>query len=164
MPHNTLESFVSQSDVTWPGLPCVTEIPSHTYFSLPRATPFVTMKVNTENSLPALVLLGIFFLALDSMWGGIMRNGYYDAMVHIRDVGPHLLPGSDTPIQEEYTGLGVLDYWLMVLQTVFANVTDGSAPELSLYAFQFAGQLVPVITCLLIESMRGGNRGTYFFI
>lgn len=56
--------------------------------------------------------------------------------------------------------MGLLDYWLTVLQCVFANVTDGSAPRLSLYAFQFAGQLVSVMTVLMIESMREGNRRT----
>ena len=110
------------------------------------------------NAVPASLLLMIFLLALDSMWLGHMRNGYYDALVYIRDVGPHLLPGSDTPIQETYTGIAALDYWLTVLQTVFANVTDGSAPQLSLFAFQFAGQLVSVWTVLLLEGLREGNQ------
>lgn len=111
-----------------------------------------------QNRYSALLLMLIFVLAIDSMWGLILRNGYYDALVYIRDVGPHILPGSNTPIQEEYTGLGLLDYWLTVLQTVFANVTDGTAPHLSLYAFQFAGQLIPVLAVLLVEGMREGNK------
>jgi hypothetical protein len=109
---------------------------------------------------PIIILLFIFLLGLDSTWGLIFRNGYYAALVHLRDFGPHLLPGSDTPIQQHYTGLGLLDYWLTVLQCVFANVTDGTAPHLSLFAFQFAGQLVSVLTVLMIEGMREGNRQT----
>jgi len=42
------------------------------------------------------------------------------------------------------------------------NITDGSTSELSLYAFQFAGQLVSVITAVMIESLSEGNQGTVF--
>ena len=78
----------------------------------------------------------------------------------LRDIGPHLRPGSDTPLQERYTGIGPVDYWLTVLEAVFANIFDGSAPKLSIYAFHFAGQLIPVITVMCIESCREGNEET----
>lgn len=112
------------------------------------------------NRVPIVLLLLLQAVAIDSMWGFIFRNGYYDALVRLRDIGPHLLPGSDTPLQERYTGIGPVDYWLTVLQAVFANIFDGSAPKLSIYAFYFAGQLVPVITVMYIESCREGNKQT----
>lgn len=116
------------------------------------------MEMNLLNRAQSSVLLFIFLLAVDSMWGLIYRNGYYDALVYLRDYGPHLLPGSDTPLQQQYTGIGLLDYWLTVLQCVLANVTDGSALHLSLYSFQFAGQLVSVMTIIMVEGMRQGNK------
>ena len=116
------------------------------------------MGLNMTNLVPVLLLLLLQLLAFDSMWGFIFRNGYYDALVRLRDIGPHLLPGSDTPLQEQYIGIGPVDYWLTVLQAVFANIFDGSAPELSMYAFYFAGQLGAVITVLCVESCREGNE------
>ena len=109
-----------------------------------------------------LILLLICAFGLFSMWAMIFRNGYYHALVRLRDYGPHVLPGSNTSIVQTYTGIGLLDYELTVLQCVFANVTDGSALELSLYAFYFAGQLVSVIAILMIESMRIGHRNSIF--
>ena len=100
----------------------------------------------------------LLILAVDGMWGLIFRNGYYKALTHLRDHGPYVLPGSDTPIQRHYTGVGLLDYWLTVMQCVLANVTDGSAPHLSLFAFHFAGQLVAVMSVMLIECAREGNK------
>ena len=116
------------------------------------------MELITTNHAPVFLLFVLLVVAFDSMWGFIFRNGYYDALVRLRDIGPHLLPGSSTPLQERYTGIGSVDYWLTVLQAVFANIFDGSAPKLSIYAFQFAGQLVPVITVMCIEGCRKGNQ------
>lgn len=116
------------------------------------------MKLNIANLVPVFLLSILLIVAFDSMWGFIFRNGYYDALVRLRDIGPHLLPGSNTPLQERYTGIGPVDYWLTVLQAVFANIFDGTAPKLSIYAFYFAGQLVPVITVMCVEGYREGNK------
>lgn len=59
----------------------------------------------------------------------------YDALVRLRDIGLHLLPRSHTSLQERYIGIGLVDYWLMVLQAVFANIFDDAPPKLSIYAF-----------------------------
>ncbi len=117
------------------------------------------MDVNTTNRIPVFLLSLLLAVAFDSMWGFVFRNGYYDALVRLRDIGAHLLPGSNTPLQEHYIGVGPIDYWLTVLQAVFANIFDGSAPQLSIYAFCFAGQLIPVITVMCIEGCRVGNEG-----
>ena len=109
----------------------------------------------------SLLLLSILeAIAIDSMWGFTFRNGYHDALARLRDYGPHVLPGSDITLRQHYTGIRPIDYWLTVLQCVFANIFDGSAPELSIYAFHFAGQLVPVVAIMAIESCREGNQGT----
>jgi hypothetical protein len=68
------------------------------------------------------------------------------------------LPGSNTPIRRFYTGNPLLDYWLTVMQCVLANVTDGSAPHLSLYSSHFAGQLLVVTSLLMTEGLRDGNK------
>jgi hypothetical protein len=74
-----------------------------------------------------------------------------------------VLRGSQTPILERYTGFKPLDKLLMLASVIFANVGDGSAPQLSLYAIQFARQLVPLFTVMMIEGLRAGNENNIFF-
>jgi hypothetical protein len=93
------------------------------------------------------------------MYGLVYRNGYIDALLRLREYGPHVLPGSNIPILTRFTGIGLLDKALVLAGVMFANITDGSAPQLSLYGFQFAGQLVPLYTVLMIEAARRGNKG-----
>lgn len=101
-----------------------------------------------------LLLISLCAFGVYSMHSLIHRNGYVAALQNLRDNGPHVLPGSDIPLLREYTGIGFIDYQLTVLQVVFANITDGSAPALSLFSFYFAGQLVPVLAVLITESHR----------
>lgn len=63
------------------------------------------------------------------------------------------------PLIEVYTGSKTVDYWLSVLQVIFMNVMDGSAPALSLFGFHFAGQLVPVWTLMMVECVKLGRLG-----
>lgn len=86
-------------------------------------------------------------------------NGFMGNLRFLRDHGPHLLPGSNIPLLQKYTGISHVDYFLTVLQCVFANVTDGSAPHLSLLAFYFIGQLTAGISIMAVESQRSVNRG-----
>lgn len=106
------------------------------------------------------VLLLVFAFAVDSMWLLLFRNTYMATLARIRDVGPRYLPGSGIPIRSRYTGITILDYWFAVMQTILANVTDGSAPRLSLFGFHFAGQLCSIVTILMMEAMRDGNKWT----
>ena len=106
-----------------------------------------------------LALTTIFAFGLNSMYVAVYRNGYIDALIRLRDVGPHVLPGSDIPILTKFTGIRPLDKVLTLAGVMFANVTDGSAPHFSLYGFQFAGQLVAVLTVVTIEGVRSGNQG-----
>ncbi|PMD52696.1 uncharacterized protein K444DRAFT_668381 [Hyaloscypha bicolor E] len=111
----------------------------------------------TRRSILALSLIGSF--GVNSMYGLVYRNGYIDALLRLREYGPHVLPGSNIPILTRFTGIGLLDKALVLAGVMFANITDGSAPQLSLYGFQFAGQLVPLYTVLMIEAARRGNKG-----
>ena len=118
------------------------------------------MSESTHLNRVALVALSsIYVFGIYSMYGLVHRNGYYDALIRLRDYGPHLLPGSDIPILTRFTGIGPLDKVLTLAGVMFANITDGSTPQLSLYAFQFAGQLVPVFMVTQIEGNRLGNQG-----
>lgn len=111
-------------------------------------------------SVPAIaVLFGIYILGLDSMYGLVARNGYIDALIDLRHNGPQYLPGSTNPVLTHFTGIALLDKLLTLAGVMFANVTDGSAPQLSLYGFYFAGQLVSIFTVIAIEGMREGNQG-----
>lgn len=105
-------------------------------------------------------LLLIFIFGLNSMYGLVYRNGYYDALIHIRDYGPHVLPGSQNLILTRFTLIRPLDKLLTLAGVMFASITDGATPQLSLYAFHFAGQLVPVFTVMMIEGKRRGNQGS----
>lgn len=105
------------------------------------------------------VLAVLLILAFYSMWGMSNRNAYFDTLRKLRDNGPHFLPGSTVPLLTKYTGIGPVDYGLSVLQCFFAQVTDGSAPHLSLLGFYFAGQFLAVITGVAVESQRSFNRG-----
>ena len=106
-------------------------------------------------SIAALTLIHAF--GVNSMYGQVWRNGYIQALLKLREVGPYHLPGSKTPILTTFTGIGPLDKVLTLAGVLFANINDGSTPQLSLYAFYFAGQLVSVFTVLFVEGGRRGN-------
>lgn len=94
------------------------------------------------NWLAVAVLTLIHLVGLKAMYGLVLCNSYYDALIHLRDHGPHVLPGSNSPILTRFSGFVPLDKLLTLAGVMFANVTDSSAPQLSLYAFHFTGQLV----------------------
>jgi hypothetical protein len=115
-----------------------------------------TQDSTTRNSVLALSLIGSF--GVNSMYGLLYRNGYIDALLRLRDHGPYVLPGSNIPILTRFTSIRLLDKALVLAGVMFANVTDGSAPQLSLYGFQYARQLVPMYTVMMIEAARRGNK------
>jgi hypothetical protein len=111
-------------------------------------------------SKPAAAALSVFhLLGVNSMYGLVYRNGYIQALLDLKQHGPHFLPGSTNPILTFFTGIPPLDKLLTLAGVMFANVTDGSTPQLSLYGFQFAGQLVSIFTVMTIEALREGNGG-----
>lgn len=93
-----------------------------------------------------------------STWSLLMNNGTVDQMIHIRDVGPRLLPGTQEPIKTSYTGIELVDSQLGVLALFFWEMVDGSRPNASLFCFYFGGQLAAGWSLLILEGLRNGNR------
>ncbi|KAB5540309.1 hypothetical protein GE09DRAFT_253672 [Coniochaeta sp. 2T2.1] len=112
---------------------------------------------------PAIVLLSLtFLLGLTAIYAHAHRIGYGDALLRIREKGPpYSFPGSTTaePIRTWYTGIPPLDWALTLATIMFYPITDGSAPQLSVYGFHFAGQFLGVLAVVGVEALRRGNRG-----
>ena len=70
------------------------------------------------------------------------------------------LPGSDTPLATCYTGFGFIDNLLALAAVLWANVTDGSAPALSLYMAQFISQLLPLYLVMTVEGAKASVAGS----
>ncbi|KAH8199181.1 hypothetical protein TruAng_006650 [Truncatella angustata] len=68
-----------------------------------------------------------------------------------------VLPGSEAPLLICFLGLPYADDRFKLATVLWANITDGSYPALSLYAFQFGGQLVPIFMIMMIEGFKSGN-------
>jgi hypothetical protein len=65
---------------------------------------------------------------------------------------------SSNPILTTYTFIRPLDQLLTFSTVLFANITDGSTPQLSLFAFQFTGQWASIMTIIIMESLREGIK------
>jgi hypothetical protein len=110
---------------------------------------------------PAILTLGIVHaVGIGAMYGLVLRNGYVKALFRLWEHGPHLLPGSNHPILTRFVGIPPLDKLLTLAGVMFANVTDGSHPQLSLYGSYFGGQLVGIFTAMVLEGLRWGNKKT----
>ncbi|KAI1103759.1 hypothetical protein F4804DRAFT_216143 [Jackrogersella minutella] len=107
-------------------------------------------------------LLLIYAFGVNALFGLLYRNGYFHALVRLRDEGPYHLPGSSNAILSFYTGIGFLDKLLTLASVMFANVTDGNLPELSLYAFHFGGQYLAILVIVAIEGLRNGSKSNSF--
>lgn len=103
----------------------------------------------------ALAVIGLF--GLNSMFGQLNRNGYVARVQELLSSADPVLPGSETRLLTTYLGLPVVDDLLALATVLWANVTDGSAPSLSLYVFQFGEQLVPIFLVMIVEASRVGH-------
>ena len=112
----------------------------------------------------ALLTLTLAF-GLDGMFWQVYRHGWMDIVSDLLDASSTdaFLPLSERFILKRYTGWAGFDKLLALANVMFVNVVDGSTPQLSLYAFQFAGQLVPVFAIIMIEGLRSGNRNNVFY-
>ena len=115
---------------------------------------------DTANRPAVLILSTVHAVGISAMYGLVLRNGYVQALLQLRDHGPHLLPGSNHPILTRFVGIPPFDKLLTLAGVMFANVTDGSYPQLSLFGFYFGGQLIGIFTVMVVEGLRQGNRGT----
>ncbi|MCJ1469009.1 hypothetical protein MMC07_007641 [Pseudocyphellaria aurata] len=105
-----------------------------------------------------LCLLNLCLAGLYTTWYLFLSNGTYSLMIHVRDVGPQVLPGTNAPLKRSYTGIEKLDYQLTVLALFFWELIDGSRPNASLQCFHFVGQITAGWGLLMMEALRNGNR------
>lgn len=105
-----------------------------------------------------LCLLNLSIAGVYTTWYLFYYNGTHSLMMHVRDVGPRILPGTNAPLKTSYTGIEMLDYQLTVLTLYFWELIDGSRPNASLLCFHFAGQITAGWGLLMMEALRAGNR------
>ncbi|MCJ1404566.1 hypothetical protein MMC11_007792 [Xylographa trunciseda] len=110
-------------------------------------------------SLLQLSLIALSGLGAYLTWGLALNNGTLSMMERIREYGPQLLPGTDVPLKQSYTGIQAIDNQLTVLVLFFWQLVDGGMPGASLGTFRFASQFVPGWGLVVLESMRSGNKG-----
>ncbi|KAF2792470.1 hypothetical protein K505DRAFT_246593 [Melanomma pulvis-pyrius CBS 109.77] len=111
----------------------------------------------TPLTVAALSVIDVY--GMNSMYVLVYCSGYIKALINLKVHVPHYFPGSHNPILTYFTGIKPLDQVLTLAGVTFVNVTDGSAPQLSLYGFYFAGKLVSIFTVMIIEGVRDGNKG-----
>ena len=116
----------------------------------------VSSTLFVQASLIALSAIGVYFV-----WIMAERNGTIAHIRDIRTVGPHVLPGTQAPLKENYTGFEAVDNQLIVLALFFWEIVDGSQPHASLLAFRFGGQIATIWGLIMIEGMRFGNKGKF---
>ncbi|KAI2623949.1 hypothetical protein GGS26DRAFT_215217 [Hypomontagnella submonticulosa] len=138
------------------GIPRIWTDPIQRRFVMGVPTQFSASII--RRSVVVVVLLLIYAFGANALYGLLYRNGYYHALLRLRDEGPHHLPGSSNPILTRYTYIGFLDKMLTLASVMFASVTDGNAPQLSLYAFHFGGQYLAILVVIAIEGLRIGNQ------
>lgn len=107
--------------------------------------------------LPIAILTTIALLAVDALWGQLSRNGYLASIQPLLDGHVHQLPDSQHLILRRYTGVAAVDGLLALLNVFFANVTDGSRPQLSAFGAYFAGQLLCFTLVLVVEGQRAAR-------
>ncbi|KAM0424434.1 hypothetical protein ACHAPT_010355 [Fusarium lateritium] len=105
--------------------------------------------------LPIITLSILSIFGLDALLLQLDRNGY-SALINeiLDDPNPRFLPGSERLLLRRFVGVPWLDHCFALSNLIWANVVDGSRPELSLFAFCFGAQLVPFCLVVLIESQR----------
>ncbi|KAH7159089.1 hypothetical protein DER46DRAFT_611138 [Fusarium sp. MPI-SDFR-AT-0072] len=111
---------------------------------------------NLSSRIPTLILLSILTIfGFDALILQLDRNGYTSMLKSItHDPLPRFLPDTNRLLLKQYTGIGPVDDFFAFSNVIWANVTDGSRPELSLFTFCFGAQLIAVFVVFLIEAQR----------
>ncbi|KAI9844627.1 MAG: hypothetical protein M1837_005479 [Sclerophora amabilis] len=91
-------------------------------------------------------------------WGLSERNGHFKSVEQVGSAIPNVLPRTDAALKRSYVGIEPIDDLLTTLTILFWPALDGSSPQLSLFSFHFAGQVVPLCVVLMVESRRLGNK------
>ncbi|KAF7561784.1 hypothetical protein G7046_g2333 [Stylonectria norvegica] len=122
----------------------MTTTPQRATGSPGRPTPYI----------PIVLLSAISIFGLNALTGQLSRSGYLSFINSLLADPASRLPGSEALLLKRYTGVAALDHAFAVGNVIFASVTDGSRPELSLLAFCFGGQLVAFLSVVMVESQR----------
>ncbi|ETS74875.1 hypothetical protein PFICI_13359 [Pestalotiopsis fici W106-1] len=70
------------------------------------------------------------------------------------------LPGAPKPFTKDYTGVEAVDGILAALVVYFSALIDGDIePRFKLYGYCAFWQLGALVVILVLEGLRGGNRG-----
>ena len=127
-------------------------LPSHPSTSIAKMASSPTL----SNRIPPILILSILTIfGLDALLLQLNRNGYMDMLSSItNDPLPRFLPDTDRLLLKQYTGFKPLDDFFAMSNVIWANVTDGSSPQLSLFTFCFGGQLIATFMVFIIEGSR----------
>jgi hypothetical protein len=111
---------------------------------------------NLPSRIPTLIILSILTIfGFDALILQLDRNGYTSMLKSItHDPLPRFLPDTNRLLLKQYTGFPLVDDFFAFSNVIWANVTDGSRPELSLFTFCFGAQLIAVFVVFLIEAQR----------
>ncbi|CAJ0550910.1 Ff.00g108400.m01.CDS01 [Fusarium sp. VM40] len=111
---------------------------------------------NLSSRIPTIVVLAILSIfGLDALLLQLSRNGYMDMVNSITsDPLPRFLPDTNRLILKRYVGIAPLDDFFAFSNVIWANVTDGSRPELSLFTFCFGAQLIALFVVFVVECQR----------
>ncbi|KAI9150329.1 Epoxide hydrolase aurD [Paramyrothecium foliicola] len=132
--------------------------PKSPFSTIRSMAPSTVTRKHGEATRPLLtlaVLAAVLAFAVDAMFIQLERNGYMESvrpLIHEHKLA--FLPGTTRPILRHYTGIAALDQIFVTANVFWANIVDGTLPECTLYALQFAGQLPAIIILLLVESRR----------
>ncbi|KAM0414706.1 hypothetical protein ACHAPT_013445 [Fusarium lateritium] len=101
--------------------------------------------------IPIAILAGLFALAVDALHLDLGRIDFADKIAPLMDP-------NDERMRKSFTGIQAVDGFLTTLLIMFQPIFTGEMPELSLFAFYFAGQIVSVVTLLTVQGLRKGTR------
>jgi hypothetical protein len=104
------------------------------------------------------ILVILEFIAVYSMWVQMYQNGFFEAMNHLRNIDPDLLPCPHLNLDNKYTHIHSVDQAIVGLQCAFNTVVDGSNPTLSLWAFRAVGTLCSISILIWTESLKWEHR------
>ncbi|KAF5003029.1 hypothetical protein FDECE_10401 [Fusarium decemcellulare] len=105
--------------------------------------------------IPIALVAGVCVFGFDALPLQLGRNGYAAFLDEILDdPKPRFIPNSEHLLLKHYVGVAGLDRFFALSQLIWANVIDGSRPEVSLFTFCFGAQLMSFFTVLMIESKR----------
>lgn len=111
---------------------------------------------NLPSRIPTIIVLAVLSIfGLDALLLQLSRNGYMDMVNSITsDPLPRFLPDTNRLILKRYVGISPLDDFFAFSNVIWANVTDGSRPELSLFTFCFGAQLIALFVVFVVECQR----------